>query len=214
MDRFCDGPKGSGRDVGIVGLNKFDYHVLDDGRRFEIELSARGSVGALPGSSIKDLASNAGGGTSYAVSYAGLMMARLLERRFGAPVEVLGYGGEPAPDSGRRCLIVGDQVMSGYLRGMAESEFGHSCDVGTLFGFDRRLSEPGDFKAESERELKSRMESGGYDYIVCDPMIAALAPESARIVPIPHPAVSSKVHWNGFVPLHDALGAMKAVMGR
>ena len=143
--------------------------------------------------------------SSFAVSTAGLRMAAFLKKRFGTPYEILTYrDAKESKGNGKRCLILGDQVMSNYLRGRIESEIGHEADVGTLFGLERSISRQNDFSTDSEDVMIERIREGRYDAVICDPIVAGLVPEGTKTIQIPHSAVSSKVHWNGFIPLNRA----------
>lgn len=139
---------------------------------------------------------------SFAVSTAGLRMCQILKRKFDVPFDVLDYegGGEPGR-SGKRCLVIGDQVVSNYIRSLVESEFGHETDVGTMFGLEKSVARACDFRSDSEGSMMDRIRAERYDIVVCDPMVGSLVPEGVRKVLLPHPAVSSKIHWNSFVPL-------------
>ena len=201
IDRFAT-EGGSGR-INILGMDKYDYHTGADRDFLGEMISGIGrSAVSLPGSDIGFFEGLKDSQSSFAVSYAGLRMAELLRKRFGILYEVMSYGstGEPGK-APKRCLVIGDQIISNYIRDYIESEHGFETDVGTMFGMDRDLAHPNDFSTDSEGRLLERIRSGRYDAVVCDPMMSCMVPEGTAVIPVPHPAVSSKIHWNSFIPL-------------
>ncbi len=200
-DRFAT--EGDGR-ANVLGMDKYDYYLGEDRGFFGDMLSAKGhrNAGFMPGDGRGFFSGLKDSPLSFAVSTAGLRMCQLLKRKFGVPFGVLDYegGGEPGR-SGKRCLVIGDQVVSNYIRLFVESEFGHETDVGTLFGLERSVARAGDFRSDSEGSMMERIRNGKYDIVICDPMVGSLVPDGMKKVLLPHPAVSSKIHWNSFVPL-------------
>ena len=213
LERFGshgDEPRGT----YMLGLDKYDYHACSDRPFLESKIGESGHpcAGSMPGDGIAFFDDLAHSSSSFAVSTAGYRMARLLKKRYGTPIEIMRYGSDGThTPNGKRCLIIGDQLISGYVRDIV-SGYGYECDVGTLFGFENGLSEGNDFRAESERELSERLRSERYDQVICDPMISALAPDGTKTVGLPHPAVSSKIHWNDFVPLRDLPEHLKKLL--
>jgi hypothetical protein len=201
VDRFAS--EGGSERINVLGMDKYDYHTCTDRAFLEEMVPGKGNVSALvPGSDIGFFEGIKDSQASFAVSYAGLRMAELLRKRFGIPYEVMSYA--DSDESGRsssRCLVIGDQVISNYIRDYIESKFGMETDVGTIFGMERSLAHSNDFATDLESKLKERISSGRYDAVICDPMISVMVPEGTAVIPVPHPAVSSKIHWNSFIPL-------------
>ena len=201
VDRFAT--EGDGR-ASVLGMDKYDHYLGEDRKLFEEMLSAKGhdSAGFMPGDGRDFFTGLIDSSFSFAVSTAGLRMCQLLKRKFDVPFEVLDYEGKGEPGrSGKRCLVIGDQVVSNYIRSFVESEYGHETDVGTLFGLEKSVARAGDFRSDSEGSMMDSIRGGGYDFVVCDPMVGSLVPEGVKKIFLPHPAVSSKIHWNSFVPL-------------
>lgn len=214
VDRFAT-EGGAGR-INILGMDKYDYHTGADREFLEGMVSGKGtSVASLPGGDLGFFGGLRDSQASFAVSYAGLRMAELLRKRYGILYDVLSYGssGEPGRASAR-CLVIGDQVISNYIRDYIESEFGFETDVGTMFGMDRGLAHPNDFANDSESGMAERIRSGRYDAVVCDPMMSCMVPDGTAVIPVPHPAVSSKIHWNSFIPLGRVTDVVGEALGR
>ena len=205
LDKFGFDGEGNKGTV-ILGIDKFDYHTCADREFLESKVRSAGHdpAGCMPGDGVAFFDDLAHADSCLAVSVAGMRMARLLRKRFGTKTDILSYEPEGSCRSnGKRCLVIGDQVVSGYIRDIVTSGYGYECDVGTLFGFESSISEGNDFRADSEKELRDRLGSERYDVIICDPKVGSLAPEGTEVIAMPHPAVSSKIHWNDFVPLKD-----------
>ncbi len=203
VDKFATEEK-EGRRCTVLGMDKYDYHTGADREWFDSAFRNEGysRVCFIPGDPLESFRGLCGSEYSFAVSAAGVRMAELLKKRFGTPYGILTYRCDrKVPQTGKRCLVVGDQVISNYVRDIMVSQFGFEGDVGTMFGFEKGLSEKGDFRADSEGELMACIRSGGYDTVVCDPMMKDMIPAGTEMISLPHPAVSSKIHWNSFVPL-------------
>lgn len=94
-------------------------------------------------------------------------------------------------------LIIHDQVIAGGIRNNLGLK-GKKSTVGTFFGLDSRLSQPGDIDIDSERKLLETLKTGKYKTIYADPLVCELAEKigNFNLVPIPHYSVSSKLFEN------------------
>ncbi|MGN0967994.1 MAG: nitrogenase component 1 [Oscillospiraceae bacterium] len=138
---------------------------------------------------------------------AGLATAQWMEREFDIPyisaapfgrgwaarvAAALKSGTQPElPQSGEpaRVLIVGEQLTSNAIRATLELDYGMGgVDVATFFTFSKALARPGDKRVKGEDALKKLM-GGGYDFIIADPDLRVLAPETCRWIDLPHGAV-------------------------
>lgn len=104
-------------------------------------------------------------------------------------------------------LVIGEQVASNALRSAieAETDMG-TVTVGTLFGNEAELGRPGDVSFSQEAEIAEAVNEEKYTTVFADPFLKWLIkdPASKRFVPIPHYAVSSKIHAHEGV---DLIGA-------
>ena len=104
--------------------------------------------------------------------------------------------GSSSPESG--VLIIGDQVIANSLRSaMRAAGCARRIAAASFFGIDGELAEAGDFAIGSEPALIKHMRSHRYDLVIGDPLLARV-PEigSGRLAALPHPAVSSRLHWS------------------
>ena len=215
VDKFSSDGSDEKR-INLLGINKFDYHLTND-FGMPIDLLKRKGFKCIDvscGCNL-DLFKGIGGSEfNLAMSTAGLGMSKYLKKRYGTEYGPLVYDeGRTRAVNGTRALIIGDQVISNYIRQMIESEFGFECDVGTLFEFDASISESNDFKADTEREMFDRLNSEHYDCVISDPMIKRMIRYDTDFIPLAHPAVSSKIHWNEYVdPFKHLKGYLSSAM--
>ncbi len=155
-----------------------------------------------------------------ALSSAGLLTARWLQRRYGTPYTALvpftrrqcrmALEGERVPSGDRKepILFIGDQVTGISLR-MAWylSDIGHRIDVASFFGWDKSLAAPEDVSLASERQLIELLRERAYDTVIADPVFFGLPHmEKVQCIPFVHPAASGKLHW-GEIPRFCSYGS-------
>ncbi len=98
-----------------------------------------------------------------------------------------------------RVIIIHEQIFANSLRDELNRK-GISADVGSMFGLDKRISSYSDLDLPDESTIRKLVNSGKYDVIISDPLIEKLLiNEKTRLVPIPHVAVSSKLHWDEYL---------------
>lgn len=149
---------------------------------------------------------------SIVVSRSGLAAAKLLEKRYGIPyvcgVPIKGSDGfekklnreyvsvgSPYSDGG--VLIIHEQIFANSLRDMIHQHKDISVTVGSMFGLEEELALPYDVDLPDEYSVRQEVNSGRYSVIIADPLIKKLIKdENARFIGLPHPAVSSKLHWD------------------
>lgn len=192
--------------VNIIGYNVVDYLDDTDLRTLESQLEAEGKrINCVMGYCGSDeLKSLLAAGENIVVSSSGQRFANTLRKRFGMPYSLrltLGDGRPPAQrHDGLRVMIIGDQVMANAMRDYIESRFGCDCDVVTFFTFSKAVAREGDAKVSDEFDFAPIVERG-YDVFIGDPIFRRLVPADARYVDVPHPAVSSRLHWEEHIPL-------------
>jgi nitrogenase molybdenum-iron protein alpha/beta subunit len=155
-----------------------------------------------------------------AVSQSGARLAAHLREKFGTPYLVgLPFGEKNAADllarladveaTGRSAvhsaqntgaadaLILGDEVAANSLKNALLRDFGLAgADVGAIFGTEPGLY-PDDIDLPDEKSILAALNSGKYGLIIADPLICDLIRDGGvRRVPLPHYAVSSKIHAN------------------
>lgn len=124
-------------------------------------------------------------------------------------------GTEPKPSAVserapfKHALVIGEPVMSYGVKYCLEHDFGlDRVDVvsvtpnAPLFrdseGRMGLLAEKGAFDRETddEQEIRGLMNGPGVDLIVADPCYRPLLEGDARFVPLPHTAMSARIHWD------------------
>ena len=213
--------------VNIIGYNVVDYYDDKDLEVFKKRLESEGyRVNCVLGNSpVEDIRHMTRAGINLVVSTSGLKYALSLQRRFGMPMSVdfsLADGKvERQTDVDVKVMIIGDQIISNVMRGYLEAKFGCECDVVTFFTFEKSLGRPNDAKVYDEFDFNPLLDRG-YDLIIGDPTFRSILPEDMNYVDIPHPAVSSRLYWDRYIPLFseelrskldDALMALGAGSG-
>lgn len=192
--------------VNIIGYNVVDFLDTKDLEALEERLRAQGKrINCVVGDcGVDDLRHLADAGENIVVSSSGLRFANTLRKRFGTPWSLgleLGDGRGPAEQRrGLKVMIIGDQVMSNAMRDYIEARFGCECDVVTFFTFSKAIAREGDAKVSDEFDFAPLTERG-YDMYIGDPIFRRVVPHDARYVDVPHPAVSSRLHWEDHIPL-------------
>jgi hypothetical protein len=92
-------------------------------------------------------------------------------------------------------LIIGDEVWANSLKNAMARDFGaKGIDVGAIFGKQSGIY-PCDLDLPDEKAIIGAVNSEQYRQIIADPLICDLiVDEKVKRVPIPHYAVSSKIH--------------------
>lgn len=139
-------------------------------------------------------------------------------------------GEEPEPGASvsaapfARALIIGGPVLAYGIKRCLTRDFGiPEVDVvsvtpsAALFkpgpGCVGSLIEPGprDVATDSEQTIAALMNDPAVDCVVADPCYKALLTRPVRFVPLPHTAMSARIHWN--LPYEYACEAGQAYLG-
>lgn len=214
------------RVVNLLGATPLDLGAGNNAGLLREEVAQAGfSVGCCMAMdcTLEQVRHAPGAAVNLVVSAAGLSLAREMERELGIPYVPflpLGAGGaqalgdllERAAETGRSqipapapagnaedgILLVGDQVMTHSMR-LALRAMGCARPVvgGSFFTADPDLAQPGDLFFQREADLIRALRSGQFAALVGDPLLARI-PESRerKLCPLPHPAVSSRLHWD------------------
>ena len=125
-------------------------------------------------------------------------------------------GEKPGPSSApersvpyRHALVVGDPVLGYGVRHCLDHDFGvQRVDVVSVTPSDPLFGEsagcvgllaergPGDLDTDDEARIAELMNASGVDLIVADPCYKPLLTGSAAFVPLPHIAMSARIHWD------------------
>ncbi len=159
-----------------------------------------------------------------AVSHAGYLIARYMEKEYGIPF-LCGFPfGAGAPEAfakeladviktGRsrqwgkadakegakwrthRILVIGEQVIANSVRYALDDP--ERVTVGCLFGQERDLAADGDLALSSEEAITRAVRDDAYDVIIADPIMKRLLPGqncTKLFFPMPQYAVSGDLH--------------------
>jgi hypothetical protein len=145
---------------------------------------------------------------------AGLPVGRSEEGRILAGLEASARGEEPGAvfppfaggEAGRGTLIVGEALIASSLRAWilagggpeapGAAAAGGAVGIASFFPEGRELLRPGDFFFASEDEAVRALAGPDWETLIADPLIGGLAPgdSSRRFIPLPHRAVSGRLH--------------------
>ena len=180
-----DGPGGT----AILGFTPLEY---TEGELAYIRYNCRGEM-CFPGDPLDGLKRIRGADRNVLMSSSASPFARMMEERFGIPYEFYTEGVQADPTGDTDVLIIGEQVRSELIRNRLRRN-GKDADIATFFSLDDRFSEKGDVRLRTEGDVTA-LASKGYRYVIADPLIEPLFPESVKFIRDPQAAVSSRLFW-------------------
>ena len=197
--------------VNILGMTPLDYGNVGNELALESALQNAGyevECRAFMGLTIAQLREAGTAQLNLAVSAAGVVLAKNLERRFGTPwtarlpegvmisEELISSVNETIAGK-RNALIVGDQIIANMLRAaLHNAGFSGKIQVASFFGWDTTLAEQGDAALKDEAAFLRLMHDNVFDALIADPLICDTPPaKNCACVKMVHPAVSSKLYW-------------------
>lgn len=207
------------RGVNLLGTNPLDLGAGENAADLEEALTARGFtvVGKMMmGASLGEVAALSGAQVNLVVTVSGFEAAKLLRESFGIPYvagmpmagcgdvfsaleATLGDGQcrvirDEAADG---VLIVGEQVIAnGLRRAIRDHAPQLGVTVAAMTAFENDLAGRGDLAVPDEEQLLDLLESGRFHTLIGDPVLGDILPEPMRLIPLPHPALSSKLYWD------------------
>lgn len=207
------------RGVNLLGTNPLDLGAGENAADLEKALRDRGFtvVGRMMmGASLGEVAALSGAEVNLAVTVSGLEAAKLLKESFGTPyvvgmpmagcedvfsaLEAALRDGECRvirDDAADGVLIVGEQVCANSLRrAIINRAPGLGVTVAAMTAFEDCLAGKGDRAVPEEEQLLDLLESGRFHTLIGDPVFGDILPEKMRLIPLPHPALSSKLYWD------------------
>ncbi|MDD6211919.1 MAG: nitrogenase component 1 [Clostridiales bacterium] len=187
--------------VGILGATPLEVSDLDIQDRFEKILKKDGVRQVFcygMGAGLEEIQQASNVEYNLVVSPAGLKSARYLEKTYGTPYRV-GFPGAarliPQVDfSGKRVLIIHQQVLANSLREEAEKAGASSVTVGSFFMMKREWMRPGDVSLTEEDDLKQLVKEGSFDLVLADEILEPLMdPDLPEFVDLVHFACSGRL---------------------
>jgi hypothetical protein len=208
--------------LGASALDGFDGQCLN---ALESMLAAGGFTRlAVWGerSSWEEIKKSAAAEINWVVTAAALPLACLFGERFGTPF-VTGLpigpkekeriltglrdsGGAPAlrpfpspaaAEQQPETMIIGEALFCSSLRAYLETDFSSGpVSIGTFFAQGKDFLRPGDYLFSCEDEARGVLSSPHLKWILADPLIKDLIPQTGgvRFTPIPHRAVSGRLY--------------------
>ncbi len=210
--------------VNLLGLTPLDFSTNENAARFRAVLENSGfSVlwSAAMETSLEQIRQAGRAQVNLVLSWSGLAAARAMEQAWGIPyvagvpvgadgVRTLGVLLEQtlqdgrsrvlsAPAEGERpILIAAEQVLANSLRAALRANgCRRGITVASFFGWEKAWAQSGDLHLQGEAELEQLLSGGVFSTLIGDPLLSLL-PGAGQITlhPLPHPAVSSSLHWN------------------
>ena len=208
------------RSVNLLGTNPLDLGLGENADDIEKALTDRDwrVVGKMMmGATLEQIETLSQVQVNLVVTASGLAAAKLLQEKFGTPYVTgtpLGDCGDVfsaleetaqdgicralRDDAGDGVLIVGEQVCADSLRrALIRKAPGLGVTVASMTAFSEELAGAGDVAVPEEAQLSELLASGRFHTLIGDPVLGDLLPGSGmRLIPFPHPALSSKLYWN------------------
>ncbi len=189
--------------AGIIGATPLSMSSLSIGRFWRQALSERGwsQVYCYGMEGTLDEVRHAGQAVkNFVVSPSGLKAAAFLKDTFGTPYEVIcpeleRLWGQAVPDwTGKKVLIVQQQVMANTMRSLLRQQGKPDVTVATWFMLDRTLKEEGDMALREEDSFIDLVRDGAYDVILGDGLLQRAVPDFKGLyIDWPHFAVSGRM---------------------
>ncbi|MCD7725094.1 MAG: nitrogenase component 1 [Clostridiales bacterium] len=208
--------------VNILGMTPLDFSTNSNAQDLPLWLERQGFtvLGRLMmGVTLHQIENLAKAQVNLVVTEAGMETAKLLKQTYGTPYvaalpicqgkKVVSLLQKTIEDGQDRVLL--DQAEEGGLLIVAEQMLGNALrheilrqsprtrvTVATMFGLNPAIASPGDQNIPNEESLRYILGSGRFHQVVGDPLFKELISPADQIdfYPIPHPAVSSKLHWD------------------
>ncbi len=221
--RFCRRPEEKiPRGVNLLGMTPLDFSTNSNAQDIVRLLEDHGFpvIGRLMmGVTLEQIQRLGEAQVNLVVSEAGFAPAQLLWQRYGIPYVVglpVGEGEtvcrmleetladgqcriQKDPAEQGDLLIVGEQVAANALRHAIRLQDPQAkVVVGTMFGLRAELASEGDLDIPDEEALRKQIHSHRFRRMIGDPLFEDLIgpADNLRFYPLPHVAVSSKVHWD------------------
>ena len=192
--------------VGVLGVTPLDTGCTDAQRRITDILLGSGASKVLcygAGHRLEDLSGAARMEKNIVTAPSGFRAARYLKERFGTPYEaadpLIGDVWEslrPETDklSGRRILIIHQQIRANALRDEIRKRTDAEIDTASWFAMYDEFREPGDIRLREEYDFTDLMEKGIYDVVIADESLAKAARSfRGTFIDFPHFAVSGRM---------------------
>jgi nitrogenase molybdenum-cofactor synthesis protein NifE len=184
--------------IGVLGATPLDLNdtkAADRLRRKILEETGKTAVCYGMGASLEDVRRAAGVSENLVVSPAGLSTAVWMEKKFGIPYRAdLPLAEEYLPEedlSGKKILVVHQQVMADSLRRRLEAKGAAHVDCATWFMLKKELGRQEDIQLKEEEDFTDLVREGGYDLILADQALRPLVPDyQGAWIHVPHFAVS------------------------
>ncbi len=214
----------------ILGATPLDYERPDDLDHLQDVLNRSGfSLIARPGYgyNLSHLRNMGQAHVNIAVSHAGFLTAKYMEKKYGIPYLCgvpLGeknltlyaerlkevalskksemFFSEPFSGNGEKknALIIGDQIISESLKHYFRDHF--NVTVGCIFTPDRDIHSSSVLNLKNETEIKKALCDERYSVLIADPLFEKLLPKNHKklFLPLPQYAVSGDIYHKDAKP--------------
>ena len=200
MERFAveKYPVVPGR-TGVLGVNPLDMSDLRAAERIREKLPGALCYG-MDGS-LEDIRRASEAEKNIVCAPSGLRAAKYLQEKFGTPYEVVNPLAELPADrafTGKRVLIVHQQVTANSLRDLLLEQGAAEVTCATWFMQKKELVRPGDVRLTEEDDFQELVENGSYDMLMGDPTLWRIVPRfSGELADMPQFPVSGRLEGGG-----------------
>lgn len=191
--------------IGVLGVNPLDLSDRKAGDKLTEILKKEGwnQVDCYGmGAGLDRIASASAAERNLVVSPSGLKTAQYLQKKFGTPFEVRNplaaedcrkWTEEGIVFSGKRILVVGQQVSAETIRQVLENMGSGPVTTATWFMKKEELSQEGDIRLLEEDQFEELMRQGRFDMIIGDSDLWPMVPDTVETVDMPQFSISGKL---------------------
>ena len=185
--------------TGVLGVNPLDMSDLRAAERIREKLPGALCYG-MDGS-LEDIRRASEAEKNIVCAPSGLRAAKYLREKFGTPYEVVNPLAELPADrafTGKRVLIVHQQVTANSLRALLLEQGAAEVTCATWFMQKKELARPGDVRLTEEDDFQELVESGSYDILMGDPTLWRIVPRfPGELADMPQFPVSGRLEGCG-----------------
>ena len=205
------------KSVNILGMTPLDYFIHDQTERMRSVVEGFGwSVNAFVGggNSLDDVRNARAAEKNIVMCAAALPLAQRMQAEDGIPYWMgppCGSAGMASlkaflhdeseeavlpAQGGKRALIIAEQACANALRLHLQGDKNYGeIAVASFFRLEDELRQPQDVFLKNEAALRRLMKESRCDVIIGDPLFEHFNQHHIPFIPMPHPAVSSRLHW-------------------
>ena len=125
------------------------------------------------------------------VSSAGLAAAEYMKEELGIPYRLLGDYLDVKREKSK-CYVVGEPVTSGFVASKIKTIYNRDFNVIVTTEITDGLLGENDIRCHGEEEIREALSDA--EVIIADPLFELVAPKEAKLVRLPHFAMSGRLY--------------------